>query len=231
MIIVPKEADIVKRIFEEYLSGSGLTAIAKRLNVDGIHTRNDHTWGKSSIMRILRNYAYTGNLLLQKTYRESHLTKRTLVNNGQLPQYHVTNSHEAIIQLDQFNDVQEEIMRRAEKHTHLGEKRKIYPFSGTLICSICGKHYRRKVTATRPVWICSTFNTLEKTFCTSKQIPEETLCKVSAEVLDTKNFDADVFHDKITAIRVEKDNTLVKPFFHTSAISSFGIKGAFFENM
>lgn len=209
LIIVPKEADIVKRIFEEYLSGLGLTAITKRLNADGIHTRNGHTWGKSSIMRVLRNYAYTENLLLQKTYRESHLTKRTLVNSGQLPQYHVTNSHEAIILLDEFNAVQTEIMRRAEKHTHLGEKRKTYPFSGMLICSICGKHYRRKVTATKPVWICSTFNTLGKAFCASKQIPEETLYKISAEVLEIENFDADVIHDKITAIRVEKDNTLV----------------------
>lgn len=141
LIIVPKEADIVKRIFEENLFGLGLTSIAKMLNVDGIHTRNGHTWGKSSVMRVLRNYAYTGNLLLQKTYRENHLSKRTLINNGQLPQYHVTGSHEAIIQLEQFNAVQEEIVRRAEKHTHLGEKRKTYPFSGMLICSMCGKHY------------------------------------------------------------------------------------------
>ncbi len=204
-IIVPEEAEIVRMIFNLYLSDKGVTAIMKMLNEQGIPTRNGNTWCQTSVMRVLRNYAYTGNLLLQQTYRENHLTKRTRQNNGELPKYHIVDSHEEIISLERFNAVQEEIQRRADKHTHPGVSPKTYPFTGMVVCAGCGKHYRRKVTATGPVWICSTFNTLGKQHCPSKQIPENTLIVMTEEVLGSM----DALHDKITAIRAENDNTLV----------------------
>ena len=204
-IIVSEEAETVRLIFDSYLSGMGITAIMKMLNEKGIFSRNGNAWCKSSVMRVLRNYAYTGNLLLQQTYRENHLTKRTLQNNGELPKYHIADSHEPIIPLRQFNVVQEEIRRRAEKHTHPGAKQKTYPFTGIVICGGCGKHYRRKITKAGPVWICSTFNTMGKAYCPSKQIPESTLISITEEVLGS----TDTLYDKITAIRAEKDNTLV----------------------
>ncbi len=204
-IIVPEEAAVVKTIFDSYLDGMGINAIMKMLNEQDIPTRNGNTWCQSSVMRVLRNYAYTGNLLLQQTYRENHLTKRTRQNNGELPKYHIVDSHEKIISLEQFNAVQEEIQRRAKKHTHPGVKVKTYPFTGMLVCAGCGKHCRRKVTRAGAVWICSTFNTLGKQYCPSKQIPEKTLISITKELLGS----LDALYDKITAIRAEKDNTLV----------------------
>ena len=206
LVIVPEEAKTVKRIFNEYLSGLGLTAIAKRLNADGIPTRFGNAWGKSSVLAVLRNYAYTGNLLLQTSRRTDYLTKRDVPNNGELPQYHVENSHEAIIDVDTYLTVQNEIRRRAEKHTHAGERKRTYPFTGLIECGCCGKHYRRKVTKARPVWICPTFNTLGKDACPSKQIPEDTLYRLAAEVLETDDFDT--LPGKITAVRAENENKL-----------------------
>ena len=193
------------KVYESYLQGMGLVSIAKLLNAQSRTSRYGRPWGKSSIMRVLRNSTYTGNLLLQKTYSENHLTKRTRQNNGELPQYHITDSHEPIISLQQFNAVQEEIKRRADKHTHPGMKQKTYPFTGMVVCGGCGKHYRRKVTKTGSVWICSTFNTMGKAYCPSKQIPESILVSITEEVLGS----TDALYDKITAIRAEKDNTLV----------------------
>ena len=203
--IEPVEAEIVKRIFEDYLYGLGMTAIAKRLNTDGIPTRYGNTWGKSSIKAVLQNYAYTGNLLLQKYWRADHLTKRDMPNNGEFPKYHITDSHEPIISLRQFNAVQEEIKRRADKHTHPGVKPNTYPFTGMVVCGGCGKHYRRRTTKPGPAWICTTFNTMGKAYCPSKQIPEKTLISVSEEVLGS----LDALPDRITAIRAENGNTLV----------------------
>lgn len=205
LIVEPAEAETVNRIFTEYLAGSGMTAIAKRLNTDDIPTRYGNTWGKASIKAVLQNYAYTGNLLLQKTRRVDHLTKRDAPNNGELPQYHVQGCHEAIIPLRLFNAVQEEMKQRADKHTHPGEKRKKYPFSGKLICAGCGKYYRRKITATGPKWICTTYNTMGKAACPSKQIPEDTLIAATGEVIGS----IDAIDSKITAVRVENENTLV----------------------
>ena len=122
-----------------------------------------------------------------------------------MPQYHVQGCHEAIIFLRSFNAVQEEMKRRADKHTHPGVKRKKYPFSGKLICACCGKHYRRKITSTGPKWICSTFNSQGKKFCQSKQIPEDILIAATEEVIGSLN----AIDSKITVVRVENGNTLV----------------------
>ena len=212
LIVESQEAETVKRIYSEYISGIGMTAIAKQLNTDGIPTRYGNAWGRSSIKAVLQNYAYTGNLLLQTSRRVDHLTNRDEPNNGELPQYHVEGCHEAIIPLQSFNAVQEEMKRRAEKHTHPGVKRKEYPFSGKLICAGCGKHYRRKITAGGPVWICSTFNTYGKAACPSKQIPESILMATVAEALDLDAFDTDAFLSCITAVQVENRNMLTFSF-------------------
>lgn len=207
-VVMPEEANIVKLIFNKYLAGCGTNKIMKELNAEEISTRVGAHWGSSSVMKILKNYSYTGNLLLQRTYRENHLTKRTLENHGELPQYHATQSHEAIIPLETFNEVQCEILRRAGKYAHTRDKKAVYDFSGLIVCGNCGKNYRRKVTATQPVWICSTFNTYGKDKCASKQIPESTLLLTAVEILGTKMFDAEIFHDKVAKICAENGNRL-----------------------
>ena len=203
LVVEPDEAEIVRRIFREYLAGKGVVAIAKSLNEAGIPTRYGNQWCKTSVSGILRNYTYTGNLLLQKTFREDHLTKRTLPNEGQLPQYHAEGSHEAIISMEDYEAVQAEMERRAAKHAPPGKcYSNRYPFTGLIVCGCCGKHYRRKVTATGPVWICGTYNALGKTACPSKQIPETVLTDLTA--------DMDI--GDLTEIRVEDGNRLVFRF-------------------
>lgn len=212
LVIVPEEAETVRRIYRNYLSGLGAVAIMKKLNAEGISSRFGNAWNKSGVMRVLRNYTYTGNLLLQTTYSENHLTKRKVTNTGQHPQYHVEGSHEAIIDIGTYDSVQSEIARRAEKHTHPGQKKNTYPFTGRLVCACCGKHYRRKITKARPVWICPTFNTMGKMACPSKQIPEETLYHVAADALGLDTYSEDAFLSRITDVVVENDNVLIFHF-------------------
>ena len=213
-VIEPTEAETVRLIFESYLQGMGLVSIAKLLNAQSRTSRYGRPWGKSSSMRVLRNSTYTGNLLLQKTYSENHLTKRTRQNNGELPKYYIEDAHEAIIPLRQFNAVQEEIQRRAKKHYTPNATKKQYPFTGKLVCAGCGKHYRRKVTSTGPTWICPTYNTQGKAACPSKRIPESTLILMAEEVVGS----IDAFSGEITEVRVENGNRLV--FLHTNGKES-----------
>lgn len=183
LVIEPQEAEIVRRIFREYLSGKGVVTIANRLNADGIVTRYGNQWHKRSVTCVLLNYAYTGNLLLQTTFRENHLTKRSLPNDGQLPKYHAKGTHEAIISMEDFTAAQAEMEKRSAKHAPKGKNYTArYPFSGMIVCGNCGKHYRRKVTASGPVWICSTFNQQGKAACLSKQIPEAELLTMTADM-------------------------------------------------
>ena len=203
LAVEQQEAEVVRRIFREYLGGKGMEAIAKELNGEGVPTRFGRKWRKESVFSILHNYAYTGSLLLQTTFRDDHLTKRKCVNDGQLPRYHAENTHEAIVSREEYESVQAEIARRAEKHAPRGKDyRGRYPFSGLIVCGCCGKRYRRKITATGPVWICSTFNSQGKAACPSRQIPEQVLMDLTA--------DMDI--GELTEIRAEAENRLVFRF-------------------
>lgn len=204
-----EEAAVVRMIFHYYLSGLGYSAIAKKLNAQGIHTRFGNEWDYNSLVKLIRNYTYTGNLILQKTFVENHITKKKRINTGQLPKYHVENAHEAIIPLEEFNEVQEERKARAMHYGNPSGKYSKYPFTSKLVCKGCGRHYRRKTVAKGPVWICSTFNTKGKSFCpTSKQIPEGNLMQVCAAVLKAPGFDAAAFEKQVKEIQVGPNNAL-----------------------
>ena len=204
--IVPEEAETVKLIFKWYLDGLGRQAIANRLNEMGLATRFNKSWHQDTIGKMLRNEKYAGDLLLQKTFRTDHLSKRTQVNQGELPMFHVQEAHEPIIDRATFDTVQQEIARRAELvHVKPGSTT---VFTGKIRCGICGKNYRRKTTPTGITWICATYNIRGKKYCTSKQIPEETLKAVSAEILDSGAFDDVVFTENIDFITALRDNAL-----------------------
>jgi len=176
MTIVPKEAETVKMIFADYLSGMGTNKIVKKLTSLGIPTKRGCKWHENEIVKILCNEKYKGDMLLQKVFRVDHLTKKTVKNTGQLPQYYVEDSHEAIIDKETFEAVQEAMKTRSKKGPQSAPT--AYPFSGKIICEKCGKHYRRKTTASGYRWICSTFNTMGKAFCDARQIPESTLTAI-----------------------------------------------------
>ena len=197
-VVVPEEAEVVRRIYREYLDGLGAIAIMKGLNDDGIRTRTGKPWRMGGVLKVLKNYNYTGNLILQKTYSENHLTKRKMINCGEQPQYHAEGAHEAIIDLETWEAVQEEIERRAEYYVPT-KKSTSYPFTGLIVCGTCGKHYRRKTTASGVIWVCTTYNTHGKKACASKAIPESILYELTA----------DIPLGDLTAIRAENGNTLV----------------------
>lgn len=217
--IIPEEADLVRRIYNEYLFGDGYLTIAKRLNEDGIPSRFGKQWGQSVISKILSNYTYTGNLILQKTFRENHITKKTIINNGELPKYHAEDAHDAIIDMETFQAVQAEKTRRAARFLKKPAPKKAYPFTSLLVCDGCGKNYRRKVTKTGPVWVCGTFNSMGKAACASKQIPEETLQAVTAEVLGQMDFPEELLRRLIKSILVCNGNVLIFRFFDGSEIT------------
>ena len=179
--VVEREAEIIRWIYKSYLEGKGSTLIANELAARGEVGRKGCLFSKSGVVKILRNYTYTGNLILQTTYREDYLTKVRKQNDGQLPKYHVEETHEPIIALATFKAVQAEIARRKDIFEPKQEKGR-YAFTGLIKCENCGKGYRRKTTTARFVWICSTFNTRGKAYCDSKQIPETALEEITADL-------------------------------------------------
>lgn len=206
--IIPEEAELVRQIFEDYLSGMGFTAIEKKLRSQGVK------FTKSAIANLLKSEKYIGDMRLQKTFTLDHISKRQLKNEGQLPQFYVENSHEPIISRETFAAVQEEITCRAAHFKAKPEKPTSYPFTGMIKCGKCGANYRRKITAIgtkyeKPVWICGTFNTYGKDECDSQQIPEAILESKIVELLPIGEFDERFFKHLYIEIRVPEPGKLI----------------------
>ena len=200
-MVVPEEAKVVKAIFALFLSGLGRNAIMRRLIADGITTRSGKHFNENTIFEMLQNEKYIGDLLLQKTFVEDHLTKKQLPNRGELPQYYVEDDHEAIIDRDTFAQVQAELERRRIAAPVRSEAKQ-YPFTGMIVCMNCGRHYKRKITNGKVAWNCMTFLQKGKVFCHAKQIPEDVLYRLSNEVLGLESFDESAFRARIKEIRI-----------------------------
>ena len=79
-------------------------------------------------------------------------------------------------------------------------------------CGCCGKHYSRKTTPYKHIWLCRTNNDKGIKACSSKQVPEEILFEVTNEILGTTSFDEKLFKKKIEKIIVHNDNILTYVF-------------------
>ena len=193
LIIEPAEAEIVRRIFREYLEGKSLIQIGRGLEADGILTgAGKQHWRPETIKKMLSNEKYIGDALLQKTYTTDFMQKTRVKNNGIVPQYYVEGSQEAIIPKDLFMQVQEEMARRANLHS--GEKRKKrvysskYALSSLVYCSQCGEIYRRIAWNNRGkhsiVWRCCTRVEHGPTACDADTIKEEDLQTVTVRAIN-----------------------------------------------
>lgn len=148
LVIDPEQAEIVKRIYREYLEGLSMDKIATGLEADGILTgAGKPRWHTSTINKILRNEKYIGDALLQKTYTTDFLNKTRVKNTGIVPQYYVEGNHEAIIPKDIYMRVQEELVRRRVVKTSANGKKRSYScnhcFAQIVICGDCGEMFRR----------------------------------------------------------------------------------------
>ncbi len=165
LIIVPEEAEIIKRIYREYLEGKSLAGIGRDLEKDGILTAaGKPRWRPETIKKILLNEKYIGDALLQKTFTVDFLTKKRVKNEGRVPQYYVENSHEAIIPKELFLQAQEELHRRNNIYTGADKNKRLYSskyaLSTITFCGDCGDIYRRVYWNIRGrkefVWRCVT---------------------------------------------------------------------------
>lgn len=215
--VIPEEAEIVRRIYDDYLSGMGLSAIAKNLRCMGVPTKRNSEWSRNSIYHILRQEKYTGSLLLQTTYRKDHISKKQMKNHGELPMYYVADSHEAIIDRDTFERVQQEIARRREVCDYRPAAGP-HLFTSLVLCGCCGRHFYRKYTASgkkyarKPVWICKTAMNYGKDACPAQRIPENILIARTSEILGTADWDREKLMEAVAEIQVPEHNHLVYVF-------------------
>ncbi len=142
LVVNEGQAEIVRRIYSEFLSGRTPYMIAKGLTADGIKTPGGKdVWRSTTIRSILTNEKYYGAAILQKTVKPDVLSPPRK-NTGELPSYYIAEDHEPIVSEEMFRIVGEELKRRseAEGKAHGGSV-----FSGRIVCADCGGFYGRKV--------------------------------------------------------------------------------------
>ena len=110
--IVPEEAEIVRNIYRWFMEGKTPTGIARTLTEQGVPTpAGKEQWCSSTVKSILTNEKYKGSALLQKRFTVDFLTKKSKVNEGEVPQYYIEESHPAIIVPEEFELVQESMSK------------------------------------------------------------------------------------------------------------------------
>ena len=145
MVIDENEVEVVRYIFSECLAGKGGHLIARALNEKGIPTRKKREWTSGTVLSILRNEKYKGDVLFQKTFTDDTFARH--INNGEKNQYYVTDHHEAIISAEDFDIVQMMIKKRSmdlKIKTGEGKYQNRYPFSGKIVCGECGATWKRR---------------------------------------------------------------------------------------
>ena len=102
-----KEAEIVRYIFNRYIEGAGCTVIANELENLGYKTKyGSSRWVQSTVIGIIKNEKYKGDLLLGKTFTVDPISKRRLENFGEEDKFYIRDHHEAIISEEIFEEAQ-----------------------------------------------------------------------------------------------------------------------------
>ena len=232
-------AEVVRYIFDRYVAGAGSTMIARELNEQGNLTIRGNTWTSSSVMGIINNEKYKGDILLGKTFTVDPISKRRLDNLGEEDRYYIHDHHEPIISEEMFERAQEIRNRRngGRKHNVVPGKRekfsRQFAFSCMVECGFCGSNLSRRRWHSsskykKTIWQCVKSTKDGKRFCPdSKGIPEEVieeafvesyrmLCKDNKEVLEEflkrteKALGENTVDDQINKLEKKIDNVSAK---------------------
>ena len=182
LVVNPSEAQLVQRIFQDYLTGKGSFVIARELNEEGVPTVANGKWHSGTILGILKNEKYKGDAKLQKTYTKDHLTKAKRFNQGEVESYYIEEHHQALVSREDWDEVQRQIKIRAAAKGNVnapeGKYQQRYALTGLLICSKCGAPLRRRIwnskyACRKVVWQCSNYVTNGKNACAGTTIEDD----------------------------------------------------------
>lgn len=207
-IIQEDEAEIVRFMFKSYAAGTPAAEIVRQLKEMGARSCRgiDFTYG--NLNTILRNEIYIGDRRMQKCFVADPIKHNKVRNRGELPQYYISGCHEPIIDAATFDKVQERLKQRADAVP-------TYPFTGKIVCGICGRSFTRKKGKVKGKtyihWICRGKKEVGMT-CSSVNFSEEELEKISAQMMGLDAFDTDAFETNVRQITVTESGDLCYQF-------------------
>lgn len=176
LVIDSVEAGVVREIFQQFLSGMSASQIARKLNHSHVATKRGGQWRSNTVINILRNCNYTGDMLCQKTYRDDQYHRH--FNQGELTQYLIEDHHPSLVNHETFNRVQGLLTEAVQKrHIETGSHKyqQHYLFSGKITCGNCGTLFKRQTRPNKIYWAC------QKHLKSTKQCPIKAISETSLE--------------------------------------------------
>lgn len=139
-------------MFEWYISGYGLQAIADKLNIMNIaSSKQSVLWKADNVKYVLKNERYIGDALFQKTFVTEtlpHIKKR---NYGEKQKYYAENVNSPVVDKNTFHKVQMLLLSR--RRDFVSNK---YALSGKIYCGKCGATFKHRNRKSGAYWRCRT---------------------------------------------------------------------------
>lgn len=198
IVVVEEHAEIVRRIFDMYLSGYGFNAIARILNEEGVKSPayyqkklfgknlgynkpeigRRYLWDNTGVKRILQNEFYIGTVVNHKTYNNkiNHIRK----NLPDAEQYRHENIVPAIISKDKWEQTQFLINDKVKRNVRAGSNKPCHRYAGLIKCGDCGSSFVCKTRNWRDhperiEYVCNGYHRYGKENCSPHRINETLL--------------------------------------------------------
>ncbi len=173
--VEPAEAEVVRWIYQAYLSGESKDEIADKLSELEVAPLSGKPWQYRAVAYILANEFYAGDSRWQKRYMTDTFPPRLIVNQGERPQYYAEDHHSAIISREDFQKAQNLRHERRERYA-ISQTVKENPLRRMIRCGCCGSPTRRSVSNDATYWVCAVHKK-DSHACPVKPIPEDSIQK------------------------------------------------------
>ncbi|MGH3715474.1 MAG: recombinase family protein, partial [Micromonosporaceae bacterium] len=190
--IIDAEAATVRMIFDLYVQDRiGAKAIATRLNNRGLRTKAGKPWSAQSVLVVLRNRVYLGEVYFRETW------------------YRAEQHHEPVVDPEVFEQAQQLLIARGDEHTQRTAAASEYQLAGHIICSHCGKKYLGHAVKGNKYryryYTCFTRHRYGTDACPAERLPADHLEQaVTAAMLDIYDR-PDLIGEAITAVATQHD--------------------------
>lgn len=212
-IIQEDEAEVVRRIYDDFLADVPIKRIQKWVNAEGWPITN------VGITYMLQNEVYKGDVILQKYFTPNPLDHQSKRNEGELPRYYVEDNHAPIVSKEIWQAVQDKIQEAKDYNPTVHRIVKPSVFSGKITCGRCGYHYTKGLTkiakadGLQESWVCFGKIKHKKKFCDSLSLRGDRLREAAAQALGLEEFDDRAFTEQVEQVFTTEGETLEFHFF------------------
>lgn len=133
--IVPKEASLVREIYNDFVNGESLSKIIQSLNSRKIPTKKGSLiWRRNQLVYLLKNTRYLGSTT---SYARKNITNQLSGSNKSRGDITIPNTHPAILDAELFYKAQDIF----EKRKKVVKKSKPKLLTKRIKCGLCGSNY------------------------------------------------------------------------------------------